>query len=142
MKFSILLAILAAPLLAQQDSRKILRAISQVESGGDPLAVGDSGLAIGAWQMHPEAWEDANAFRKSQGLPRLARSRWREWGVQEQAALAFLCLIQARLAGAGVVNPTPSQIAVCWNLGFAGAKARGFRATPYSNRVAHLAKIL
>jgi hypothetical protein len=137
-----LMAIAAAPLLAQQDAPKILRAIAMVESGEDPLAVGDSGKALGAWQIHPEAWQDANDFRAAQGLPRLSRARWREPGVQEGVAKAFLCLIQTRLAGVGVVRPTPGQIALCWNMGFAGAKSRGFRPTAYSTRVARLVKIL
>lgn len=142
MKLLTLIAIAAAPLLAEQSAPKVLRAISIVESGEDPLAVGDSGRALGAWQMHPEAWKDANDFRAAQGLPRLPRSKWKDPGVQEGVAKAFLCLVQARLARAGVVRPTPGQIALCWNLGFAGAKARNFRPTAYSTRVDRLAKTL
>lgn len=142
MKLSILLAIIAAPLFAETGAPKILRAIAIVESGEDPLAVGDSGKALGAWQMHPKAWEDANTFRKAQGLPTLSRAKWRHPGTQEAMAKAFLSVIQTRLAQAGVVRPTPGQIALCWNMGFAGAKARGFRPTDYSTRVARLAKIL
>ena len=141
MKLSILFAIAAAPLLAETGAPKILRAIAIVESGEDPHAVGDSGRALGAWQMHPEAWQGANTFRKAQGLPALSRAKWRHPGVQEAMAKAFLSLIQTRLAGAGVVRPTPSQIALCWNMGFAGAKARGFRPTAYSTRVARLANL-
>jgi hypothetical protein len=133
------MAIAAAPLLAEQGAPKILRAIAIVESGEDHHAVGDSGRALGAWQMHPAAWQDANDFRAAQGLPRLARSSWRSPRVQEAMAKAFLCLIQTRLARVGVVRPTPGQIALCWNMGFAGAKARGFRPTAYSIRVARLA---
>lgn len=139
MKLLTLLAFSVAPLLARDDSAEILRAISLVESAGDRHAVGDSGLALGAWQMHPSAWADANAFRRAQGLPDLPRARWREAEVQEGVAKAFLCLIQARLSRVGVVRPTPGQIALCWNLGFAGAKARDFRPTAYSTRVARLA---
>jgi hypothetical protein len=139
MKLSILLAIAAAPLLAEQGAPHILRAIAIVESGEDPLAIGDGGKALGAWQMHPKAWEDANAFRKAQGLPEMPRSLWLVPGTQEAMAKAFLSVIQTRLARAGVVRPTASQIALCWNMGFAGAKARGFRPTAYSTRVARLA---
>jgi hypothetical protein len=141
MKLSILLAIAAAPLLAEQSAPNILRAIAIVESGEDPLAVGDSGKALGAWQMHPKAWEDANAFRKAQGLTEMPRSLWLVPGTQEAMAKAFLSVIQTRLARAGVVRPTATHIALCWNLGFAGAKARGFRPTAYSTRVARLANL-
>lgn len=140
MKLLALILLAAAPIFARDDSGRILRAIALVESGGSRHAVGDSGKALGAWQMHPAAWQDANTFRRAQGLPEIPRSRWREGWVQEAMAKAFLCLIQTRLARAGVVTPTPTHIALCWNMGFAGAKARGFRPTAYSTRVARLAE--
>jgi len=139
MKLLALILLASAPTLARDQSGEILRAIALVESGGSRHAVGDGGRAVGAWQMHREAWQDANTFRRAQGLPEIPRSRWREGWVQEAMAKAFYSLIQARLARAGVVRPTASHMALCWNMGFAGAKARGFRPTDYSTRVARLA---
>ena len=139
MKILALILLSAAPTLARDQSGEILRAIALVESGGSRHAIGDGGKAVGAWQMHPKAWQDANTFRRAQGLPEIPRSRWRERWVQEAMAKAFYSLIQTRLVRAGVVRPTASHVALCWNLGFAGAKARGFRPTAYSTRVARLA---
>lgn len=139
MKLLALILLSAAPTFARDESEEILRAIALVESGGSRHAVGDGGRAVGAWQMHPKAWQDANDFRRAQGLPALSRAKWMSPGVQEAMAKAFLGLIQTRLARAGVVRPTPTHIALCWNMGFAGAKARGFRPTAYSTRVARLA---
>lgn len=139
MKLLALILLSSAPTLARDESGEILRAIALVESGGDRHAVGDGGRAVGAWQMHREAWQDANTFRRAQGLPEIPRSKWREGWAQEAMAKAFYNLIQARLARAGVVRPTPTHIALCWNMGFAGAKSRGFRPTDYSTRVSRLA---
>ena len=65
MKYLILLAMLAAPALAQ--SERLLDAIRQVESGGDCTLVGDGGRAIGPYQIHREYWADAIAADKTLG---------------------------------------------------------------------------
>ena len=39
---------------------ELVRAIEQVESGGDPDAVGDGGKAVGILQIHPITARDAN----------------------------------------------------------------------------------
>jgi Transglycosylase SLT domain len=132
---SILLLLVSAPFLLAQSEAKILAAIAQVESGNNPRAVGDYGKAVGAYQMHPAAWADANAYRVSIGLPELPRRRWREEGVQEGVAKAFLAVLEARLSRAGYKTPTPGLLALCWNKGYAGAKARGFRLNDYARRV-------
>jgi hypothetical protein len=41
------------------DRQLLLDAIRVVESGGDPRAVGDGGRSRGAYQVRPEAWNDA-----------------------------------------------------------------------------------
>jgi hypothetical protein len=38
------------------------KAIMQVESGGDPQAVGDGGKAIGPYQIHRDYWADGTRF--------------------------------------------------------------------------------
>lgn len=55
-----------APSQVRVDER-LLDAIMQVESGGDPAAVGDGGRAIGAYQIHRGYWQDAVEFDKSIG---------------------------------------------------------------------------
>lgn len=46
---------------------EMLEAIRMVESNGDDNAVGDSGKAIGAFQIHWAYWKDATDFDKSLG---------------------------------------------------------------------------
>jgi hypothetical protein len=41
---------------------RVARAIMQVESGGDPCAVGDGGRAIGPYQIHRAYWADGTRF--------------------------------------------------------------------------------
>lgn len=133
-----LMLLIALPFAGLADDVALLDAIAAVESGNSRLAVGDGGRALGAWQMHSPAWADANAYRKSKGLPELSRSDWRSSDVQTRIAEAFLLVVKARLLAAGVGSPTPGQIALCWNQGCAGAIRNGLRATNYSNRVSNL----
>ena len=43
---------------SEHDLRKLLDAICEVESGCDPLAVGDGGKAIGPYQIWMSYWID------------------------------------------------------------------------------------
>lgn len=44
----------------------LLPALMIVESGGDPAAIGDKGLAIGAYQIHRAYWTDGTESLKVQ----------------------------------------------------------------------------
>lgn len=50
---------------ANAQSARLLDAIRQVESGGDNNAVGDSGKAIGPYQIHRRYWQDACAYDRT-----------------------------------------------------------------------------
>lgn len=63
MKFMFLVLFLAMPMAAQSES--LLAAIRHVESGGNDLAVGDGGKAIGPYQIHRIYWTDAVSFDRS-----------------------------------------------------------------------------
>lgn len=126
---------------AKHDSR-ILEAIAAVESGNDRRATGDGSRAVGRFQMHPEAWADANLRLKAEGRTQYPRSQWRNPVAQDMIAAAYLRILRDRLAAQGIPSPSPAQLALCWNLGFSGAKAFGFdpdRAPPtradYARRV-------
>lgn len=41
---------------------RVLKAMIQVESKGDPEAIGDKGRAIGVLQIHRDYWKDATGF--------------------------------------------------------------------------------
>ena len=51
----------------QQETRKFLDALRQVESSGNDKAVGDNGNAIGAYQIWRDYWQDAVEFDKTIG---------------------------------------------------------------------------
>jgi hypothetical protein len=110
---------------AKTDAR-MLEAIAAVESGNSRHAIGDGGKAIGRFQMHPAAWQDANDRLAAEGYKTYPRSRWRDPVAQDMIAHAYLRILRDRLATAGVAKPSPAQLALCWNLGFTGAKAYGF----------------
>lgn len=60
-------SVFAAPPPKNYDVERILDAIEQVESSGNPNAVGDGGKAIGAFQIHRAYWKDAVEFDPSIG---------------------------------------------------------------------------
>ena len=139
------LLLLGCTASAQTDAR-ILYAIGQVE-GGERLQVGDSGEAVGLYQMHPAAWADGNAQLAKEGKPTYPRSTWRSPLSQDLVAFAYLRAIRGRLTARGIPSPSPECLALCWNLGFAGAEAIGFRlsAAPparasYARRVGNLVR--
>lgn len=132
-------AMLSHAALAVTDA-KLLNAIGMVESGMNHRAVGDGGRALGAYQMHPEAWHDANNFLAAKGMATWPRSAWRDARVQRIMADAYLSVIRKRLRGMGYLNPTPAQLALCWNFGPGGARREGFRITPYAQRVVSIAR--
>ena len=139
------LLLLGCTASAQSDAR-MLYAIGQVE-GGERLQVGDNGQAVGLYQMHPLAWQDGNAQLIREGLTPYPRSQWRMAVAQDMVALAYLRALRGRLTARGIPSPSPECLALCWNLGFAGAEAIGFRlsAAPparasYARRVGNLVR--
>jgi hypothetical protein len=139
------LLVLGCTASAQTDAR-ILYAIGQVE-GGERLQVGDSGEALGLYQMHPAAWADGNAQLAKEGKPSYPRSSWRSPLSQDLVAFAYLRALRGRLTARGIPSPSPECLALCWNLGFSGAEAIGFRlsAAPparasYARRVGNLVR--
>jgi len=123
--------------LAQTDA-KLLVAIGQVESGGNWLAVGDHKSAWGRYQLHASSWRDANAQLARERLRQVPRTDWRTPSSQDIVALAFLRDLRRRFALVGIPNPSPTQLASAWNLGFTAARKRGFPATDYARRVVAL----
>jgi hypothetical protein len=121
--------------MLQADDGKLLRAIAIVESNADHEAIGDRGKAVGAWQMHEAAWDDANRLLAVMRQPTYPRPQWRNKTAQKAIAGAYLEVIRAQLERRGILNPTPAQLALCWNCGTAGAARRGFRPSDYSNKV-------
>ena len=120
------------------EETRLLAAIAQVETGNNPAAVGDRGQSLGRFQMGPTAWADANDWLARRGRRPVPRSSWRNPAAQDIAAKAFLGVCRERFAALGITDPSPAQLATVWNLGFQGARNRGFRPTDYGLRVSNL----
>ena len=139
------LLLLGCSCQAQTDAR-LLYAIGQVE-GGSRLQRGDSGKALGLYQTHPEAWADANFQLAAEGRQTYPLRQWRDATAQDMIAAALLRKTRSRLRADGIPFPTPEQLALCWSMGYAGAKAVGFsvdHAPPakssYAQRVGNLSR--
>ena len=136
-RFSIV-ALLLLGLTAQAKSdAALLDAIATVESGKNRKAVGKAGER-GMYQVGRAAWKDAEDRLAREGHYRFPWSKWRDATGQDMIASAHLRTIRDRFARVGIPNPTASQLAVAWNLGFFAAQARGFRPNDYALRVANL----
>ena len=126
------------------DDVAILASIGAVETGMDYTAIGDNGKARGAYQMHRSAWIDGCTQLMREGKPAYSYDDWKYATIQDTVALALLRSIRGRLASKGIKNPTPEQIALCWNMGFTAASRINFdhrRAkTDYAERVGNLTR--
>jgi hypothetical protein len=124
------------------DDVALLSAIGLVETGQNYKAIGDNGKALGAYQLHRSAWVDGCTQLMREGKEAYAYSEWNDADKQDTVALALIRSLRARLASKGITNPTPEQIALCWNMGFTAASRIGFdckRAkTDYAERVGNL----
>jgi hypothetical protein len=126
------------------DDVAIASAIAQVETGEDYTAIGDRGKAVGAYQMHRSAWIDGCTQLMREGKPAYSYNDWKNPETQDTVALALLRSLRGRLASKGIKDPTPEQLALCWNMGFTAASRIGFdhrRAkSDYAERVGNLVR--
>lgn len=112
--------IIAALVMAiSMPSEKFIDAVAYTESGMDYAAVGDSGRAIGAWQIWATAWETANQFRDSHGFKRINRQTATPSEHREIARWLLAWHIH-RLRQAGIQTPTAEQIYLSFAMGFYG----------------------
>jgi hypothetical protein len=145
MKLTPLIAFLLSATYAYAfDDVAIANAIAQVETGEDYTAIGDRGKAVGAYQMHRSAWVDGCTQLMREGKPAYSYNDWKNPEVQDTVALALLRSLRGRLMSKGIKDPTPEQIALCWNMGFTAASRIGFdhrRAkSDYAERVGNLVR--
>jgi hypothetical protein len=126
------------------DDVAIASAIAQVETGEDYTAIGDRGKAVGAYQLHRSAWIDGCTQLMREGKPAYSYDQWNNAETQDTVALALLRSLRGRLAVRGITDPTPEQIALCWNMGYAAASRIGFDHTraksSYAERVGNLVR--
>lgn len=104
----------------------VIPAVGLVESGMDHRAVGDSGRALGAWQVWSCAWDTANAWRASHRLPPISRWKWRDPAAQKDIAYALLSWHRDRLVANGVLRPTVQQLYLSYAMGHTAFKRIGY----------------
>jgi hypothetical protein len=146
-RFSVVAMLLLGCSCQAQDDARVLYAIGQVE-GGNRLQRGDGLKAYGLYQLHAGTWDTANAQLTREGRRTYPLTAWRSAEAQDMVAAALLRCLRAQLKAEGVHFPTPEQIALCWNMGFAGARSVGFdyrQAPParssYAQRVGNLSRV-
>jgi hypothetical protein len=145
-RFSIVALLLLGCSCQAQDDARVLYAIGQVE-GGNRLQRGDNLKAYGLYQLHAGTWDTANAQLRREGRRTYPLSAWRSAEAQDMVAAALLRSLRAQLKTEGIHFPTPEQIALCWNMGFAGARSVGFNPhnapavrLSYAQRVGNLTR--
>lgn len=145
-RFSIVALLLLGCSCQAQDDARVLYAIGQVE-GGNRLQRGDNLKAYGLYQLHAGTWETANAQLRREGRRTYPLSAWKSAEAQDMVAAALLRSLRAQLKAEGIHFPTPEQIALCWNMGFAGARSVGFNPNnapavrlSYAQRVGNLTR--
>lgn len=136
-RFSVVALLLLGLTAQAKTDADFLMAVAHVESGMNRKAVGKAGER-GMYQVGRAAWKDAEDRLAREGHYRFPWSKWRDATGQDMIAAAHLRTIRDRFARVGIPTPTPSQLAVAWNLGFGAAQARGFRPNDYAIRVANL----
>ena len=104
----------------------VIPAVGMVESGMDHRAVGDSGRALGAWQVWSCAWDTANEWRVKHRMTPVSRWRWRDPAAQRDIAFALLSWHRERLIENGVLRPTVQQLYLSYAMGHAAFKRIGY----------------
>ena len=108
---------------------KLVWCVAEVETGNDHKSVGDNGRAYTAWQLHDAAIQDGNYQLKKEGRMTypvcdvLASPR-----VAKAVASAYIRLCVLRLTSAGIKDPSPEQIYLCYSMGFKAYKDAGFKS--------------
>jgi hypothetical protein len=100
----------------------VLDAIAHVESGGRHNAVGDSGKARGAWQMHRAAWDDAASRLRAEWTHAEAHDATKARAI----AAEHLRWLNAQFTRRTGRQPTTADSYALWNLGVGGYARRGW----------------
>jgi soluble lytic murein transglycosylase-like protein len=118
-------------------TKDFLDKIALIESSGNPSAIGDGGLAVGLYQMHKQAWQDAVAYIKlfqpllyeigtNTGYFKDFKKDCLNEYYAEALALAYFSILQKRYHQQFKKYPTQLQLYMMYNLGYHGASTCDF----------------
>lgn len=107
--------------------------VAIIESNFNYDAVGDSGKAIGAWQMHQPAWREACTYLAHHGI---SRDAWLDFAdnhkkfgkdpqVSRLACKAYFEILEKQMQKLKI-KVTPISLYMAYNMGFQGAYSKGF----------------
>jgi len=107
--------------------------VAIIESNYNYNAVGDSGRAIGAWQMHQPAWRESCIYLAHRGI---ARGEWLDFAnnhkkfakdptVSRLACKAYFEILEKQMLKLKV-KVTPIGLYMAYNMGFQGAYDKAF----------------
>lgn len=127
MKLIPLLLLLSTSLFAL-DIDKVVDKIAMIESGNNHKAVGDRGLARGAWQMHEAAWIDADAKLR-------CGYEWEVYAhdshIGRMYATMYATIVVWGLEAKLKREPRPEEVYAAWRLGVSGFfKHGGYAGLP------------
>ena len=132
MKYTLLL-LLSAKAYCFDITESFLRKIAKIESDGNPTAVGDNSNALGLYQLHKSAWDDAC---RRNGV-KWEFNRQNAFNVERSTIVAkwHLEWLSERLEANGY-EVTPMRLYMCYNLGLTGALKLNLKPTnmPSLNR--------
>ena len=125
------LLLASLPLSAQAASLvddDLLVKVARIESNGDPRAVGDSGLALGAFQLHRASWEDSvrRLFGRIPSSYAYCKANCFDWKKSYVVAKEHLRWLEERQLKMGI-SPTKISLYMSYNLGNTGAYRYAYR---------------
>ena len=102
-----------------------------IESNYDYNAVGDKGKALGAWQMHKPAFDEAltSIYRRTghdwRSVWTYDRKLFSYPATSRLIAREYMLILEKQFNNLGE-EVTPIKLYMAWNMGFCGAKACNF----------------
>ena len=134
MKTIILLFLIASASALGADAR-LLDAIEQVESGGDPNAVGDGGRAIGAYQIWPIMVDEVNRILGEDKYT--YKDRWDREKSREMCNI-FLDNARRYVRIKKGSEPTLQELGRCWNGSYQGWNSK--KTIKYGEKIEEVLK--
>lgn len=106
----------------------LLDKFAMIESNFNYNAVGDEGKALGAWQMHKDAWHDGCMWLANNTNQRSAwtyyskehKEKALEPEISRSVAFAYLKILEQQMRR-DKVEVTPIKLYMAWNMGLSGA---------------------